>query len=176
MLCESVRIVPVKYGLNYPSFDDFKSVPSKIMSFTTSLSTIFKIQNYAFVIDMMPLELPTYIMRAASEEIDRVGIHSTEDILKHSSVTRRARARHMPYVEVVATFSSAISIAINLSRSKNIDKFQFTGLDEPLTRFYDIMIKNKTFVSSVTDAGWIIDKKGDKYVFTRTIPENSTEL
>lgn len=166
LLCESIKIIPVKYGLNYPDFDDKRTSLSMFLSFHTNESTVFKMQNYAFVLDQITQNgVPTYILRTSADEIGAFNNTSTENILQHNDFTKRKRARTLRAMEVIVTFSTALSIAIELST--NLKKFQMSTLDSDLTRFYDMAIKNQNLINSLKQYGWSVSKESDHYVFIK---------
>ena len=166
MLSEAIKIVPnVQYGINAPKFNDKKWVHSSYLNFNIDHSTIFFVNDYAYVLDITIIDkIPTIILRT---NFVSYGGETTEEVFKLASPSRRNRAQSMPYAHVVTTFSTAISIALDIGKHQCYHIMKFTAYDPQLLKgFYDKLFSNTIFKNSVDVAGWNISNIDNEYFLT----------
>lgn len=166
MLSEAIKVISVQYGTNDPYFNNKKTVKTSYLDFSMDHSTIFLFNNYAYVLDMFNVKnTPSVVLR--TNPVKYEGEDSSE-IFRLASPSKRKHAQAMPYVHVIASFSAAVSVTLDIAIHNHYNKVKFTAYDPVLLKgFYDKLFSNKTFIKSLSDNGWSIDNKEDEYFFIK---------
>jgi hypothetical protein len=167
MLSEAIKVIPnVFYGINTPHFNDRKWVQSSYLNFKMDHSTIFLVNGYAYILDIFIVDnKPNIVLRTNPVKyVDE----STEQVFKLAAPLRRNRAQSMPYAHVATSFSTAISIALDIGKRQNYHKLKFTAYDPQLLKqFYDKLFSNTIFKNSVSESGWDVSNVDDDFFFVQ---------
>lgn len=156
LLSEAVRPTPTKYGTNQPNFDNMEIVVDSHAVYTAS---IMDGNTYAIYMNRTTGETGFSFVK----EIDK-------DKTLFNNIIKFASEEPTGFGAANNIFNQVFFIMLQVIKKSGNKTVKFSGHNNRLDKFYSFLIRNKTFLKHIKDAGYtLISSEGNNYIFSREL-------
>ncbi len=149
LLSEAIKPKEIKYGLNYPDFDDKKIHPLPLNV------TFFTLKGLVYFVGIYENEVSFGV----------VAYNPNENVFWNigTTITQRTQAGIGNTV-----FNCVFYVALRILKKTKETDIYFNGGDNHLDKFYMYLTKNKMFIKELKKLNWIYKyKKDENYHFKK---------